>query len=290
MNTMSSKKPLVLVDGSSYLYRAFHALPPLITSKGQPTGAIKGVLNMLIRLRKDYNPDYMAVIFDAKGKTFRDDMYPEYKANRPPMPDDLRCQIEPLHSAIRLMGLPLLIVDGVEADDVIGTLCHIASHQGIDTIVSTGDKDMAQLVTDHVTLINTMTDSKMDREGVIEKFGIPPERIIDYLTLVGDSVDNIPGVPKCGPKTAVKWLTEYGSLDELMNNADKVKGKIGENLRASLEQIPLSKDLATIKLDVELEQQPTDLKIQEPDNASLLELYKDLEFKFNNKKEEVVVS
>lgn len=279
MNTMSSKKPLVLVDGSSYLYRAFHALPPLITSKGQPTGAIKGVLNMLIRLRKDYNPDYMAVIFDAKGKTFRDDMYPEYKANRPPMPDDLRCQIEPLHSAIRLMGLPLLIVDGVEADDVIGTLCHIASHQGIDTIVSTGDKDMAQLVTDHVTLINTMTDSKMDREGVIEKFGIPPERIIDYLTLVGDSVDNIPGVPKCGPKTAVKWLTEYGSLDELMNNADKVKGKIGENLRASLEQIPLSKDLATIKLDVELEQQPTDLKIQEPDNASLLELYKDLEFK-----------
>ena len=276
---MSSKKPLVLVDGSSYLYRAFHALPPLTTSKGQPTGAIKGVLNMLIRLRKDYDPEHMAVIFDAKGKTFRDDMYPEYKANRPPMPDDLRSQIEPLHSAIRAMGLPLLIIEGVEADDVIGTLCHIASQQGIDTIVSTGDKDMAQLVNDHVTLINTMNDSKMDREGVIEKFGIPPERIIDYLTLVGDSVDNIPGVPKCGPKTAVKWLNEFESLDGLLQNADKIKGKIGENLRASLEQIPLSKELATIKLDVELEQQPTDLKIQEPDNANLLELYKDLEFK-----------
>ncbi|MEE2733662.1 MAG: DNA polymerase I [Pseudomonadota bacterium] len=276
---MSSNKPLVLVDGSSYLYRAFHALPPLVTSKGQPTGAIKGVLNMLIRLRKDYEPDYMAVIFDAKGKTFRDDLYPEYKAHRPPMPDDLRSQIEPLHSAIRAMGLPLLIIDGVEADDVIGTLCDIATQNGIDTIVSTGDKDMAQLVSDHVTLINTMNDSKMDRDGVIEKFGIPPERIIDYLTLVGDSVDNIPGVPKCGPKTAVKWLTEFGSLDDLMANADQIKGKIGENLRAAQDQIPLSKQLATIKLDVALEQQPTDLKIQEPDNAQLLELYKDLEFK-----------
>ncbi|WP_290580243.1 DNA polymerase I [Ketobacter sp.] len=279
MNAISSNKPLVLVDGSSYLYRAFHALPPLVTSKGQPTGAIKGVLNMLIRLRKDYEPEYMAVIFDAKGKTFRDDLYPEYKAHRPPMPDDLRSQIEPLHSAIRAMGLPLLIIDGVEADDVIGTLCDIATQNGIDTIVSTGDKDMAQLVSDHVTLINTMNDSKMDRDGVIEKFGIPPERIIDYLTLVGDSVDNIPGVPKCGPKTAVKWLTEFGSLDNLMANADQIKGKIGENLRAALDQIPLSKQLATIKLDVALEQQPTDLKIQEPDNAQLLELYKDLEFK-----------
>jgi len=202
---MSSNKPLVLVDGSSYLYRAFHALPPLTNSKGLPTGAIKGVLNMLIRLRKDYAPAHMAVVFDAKGKTFRDDLYPEYKANRPPMPDDLRSQIEPLHNAIRFMGLPLLIIEGVEADDVIGTLCHIASKQGIDTIVSTGDKDMAQLVNDHVTLINTMNDSKMDRAGVIEKFGIPPERIIDYLTLVGDSVDNIPGVPKCGPKTALTF-------------------------------------------------------------------------------------
>lgn len=279
MNSKSSKKPLVLVDGSSYLYRAFHALPPLTTSKGQPTGAIKGVLNMLIRLRKDYDPEHMAVIFDAKGKTFRDDLYPEYKANRPPMPDDLRSQIEPLHNAIRFMGLPLLIIDGVEADDVIGTLCHIASEKGIDTIVSTGDKDMAQLVNDHVTLINTMNETTLDRDGVIEKFGIPPERIIDYLSLVGDSVDNIPGVPKCGPKTAVKWLTEFGSLDDLMQQADSIKGKIGENLRASLEQLPLSKELATIKLDVELEQAPEQLTIQEPDNTNLLELYKDLEFK-----------
>lgn len=277
---MSAKKPpLVLVDGSSYLYRAFHALPPLMNSKGQPTGAIKGVLNMLIRLRKDYQPDFMAVVFDAKGKTFRDDLYPEYKSHRPPMPDDLRSQIEPLHNAIRLMGLPLLIVDNVEADDVIGTLCEQASQQGIETIVSTGDKDMAQLVTDHVTLINTMNDSKMDRDGVVEKFGIPPERIIDFLTLVGDSVDNIPGVPKCGPKTAVKWLTEYGTLENLIENADNIKGKVGENLRGSLEQIPLSKQLATIKLDVELEQAPTDLKIQEQDDQNLLELYRDLEFK-----------
>ena len=276
---MAAKKPLVLVDGSSYLYRAFHALPPLTTSKGQPTGAIKGVLNMLIRLRKDYEPEHMAVVFDAKGKTFRDDLYADYKANRPPMPDDLRAQIEPLHNAIRLMGLPLLIIDGVEADDVIGTLCRQAGEQGIDTIVSTGDKDMAQLVNDHVTLINTMTDSKMDYDGVVEKFGITPEQIIDYLALVGDSVDNIPGVPKCGPKTAVKWLKEYNSLDQLMAHADEIKGKIGDNLRASLEQLPLSRQLATIKMDVELEQQPTDLSIQEPDNAALLELYKDLEFK-----------
>ncbi|MGC1508869.1 DNA polymerase I [Ketobacter sp.] len=275
----AEKPPLILVDGSSYLYRAFHALPPLITSKGQPTGAIKGVLNMLIRLRKDYNPEHMAVVFDAKGKTFRDDMYAEYKANRPPMPDDLRSQIKPLHDAIRKMGLPLLIVDGVEADDVIGTLCEQATRQGIDTIVSTGDKDMAQLVSKHVTLINTMNDSVMDREGVIEKFGIPPERIVDFLTLVGDSVDNIPGVPKCGPKTAVKWLTEYESLDNLVEHADEIKGKVGENLRNSLSHIPLSKQLATIKLDVELDCSPTQLDIQEPDNQALLELYKDLEFK-----------
>ena len=256
---MTNKAPLILVDGSSYLYRAFHALPPLMNSKGQPTGAVKGVLNMLIRLRKDYDTPHIAVIFDAKGKTFRDDLYPEYKANRPPMPDDLRSQIEPLHNAIRAMGLPLLIIDGVEADDVIGTLCAQATEQGIETVVSTGDKDMAQLVNDHVTLINTMTDTKMDRDGVIEKFGIPPESIIDYLTLVGDSVDNIPGVPKCGPKTAVKWLTQYETLDNLMENADEIKGKVGENLRNTLEQLPLSKTLATIKLDVELEHTPDNI-------------------------------
>ena len=276
---MSKKAPLILVDGSSYLYRAFHALPPLTNSKGQPTGAIKGVLNMLIRLRKDYDSEHIAVIFDAKGKTFRDELYSEYKANRPPMPDDLRSQIEPLHNAIRAMGLPLLIVDGVEADDVIGTLCKQATEQGMDTVVSTGDKDMAQLVNEHVTLINTMNDSKMDRDGVIEKFGIPPEAIIDYLSLVGDSVDNIPGVPKCGPKTAVKWLTEYETLENLMENADKIKGKVGDNLRASLEQLPLSKTLATIKLDVELEQEPHSLKAGLPDNQALLDLYTELEFK-----------
>ncbi len=273
------KPPLVLVDGSSYLYRAFHALPPLISSKGQPTGAIKGVLNMLIRLRKDFAPEYMAVVFDAKGKTFRDELYADYKANRPPMPDDLRSQIEPLHQAVRLLGLPLLIEDGVEADDVIGTLCEQAGKAGIETIVSTGDKDMAQLVNQHVTLINTMNDSTLDMEGVEAKFGIRPDQVIDYLTLMGDSVDNIPGVPKCGPKTAVKWLQEYGSLENLIAHADAIKGKVGENLRDSLSQLPLSKELATIKLDVALDLAPTDLKIGEPDNEKLLALYQELEFK-----------
>src|SRR5690606_17994621 len=207
--------------------------------KGQPTGAIKGVLNMLQKMIKDYQPEYMAVVFDAKGKTFRDDLFAEYKSHRPPMPDDLRSQVEPLMQAIRLMGLPLLIIDGVEADDVIGTLCQQASEAGIQTLVSTGDKDMAQLVNDHVTLINTMTDTQMNRDGVIAKFGIPPELIIDYLTLVGDSVDNIPGVPKCGPKTAVKWLQEYGSLDGVIANVDSIKGKVGENLKESLTFLPL---------------------------------------------------
>ena len=276
---MSTTPPLILVDGSSYLYRAFHALPPLTTSKGQPTGAIKGVLNMLQKLIKDYQPEHMAVVFDAKGKTFRDDLYPEYKSHRPPMPDDLRSQVEPLLNAIRLMGLPLLIVDGVEADDVIGTLCQQATDQGIHVLVSTGDKDMAQLVNDHVTLINTMNDSIMNREGVIEKFGVAPEQIIDYLTLVGDSVDNIPGVPKCGPKTAVKWLQEYGSLDGVIANADSIRGKVGENLKESLGFLPLSKQLATIKLDVALEQQPHELKLNPPDKEKLFALYKELEFK-----------
>jgi DNA polymerase-1 len=276
---MSKKPPLILVDGSSYLYRAFHALPPLTTSKGQPTGAIKGVLSMLQKLIKDYQPEHMAVVFDAKGKTFRDDLFPEYKAHRPPMPDELRSQIEPLHDAIRAMGLPLLIIDGVEADDVIGTLCMQATQQGIDALVSTGDKDMAQLVNDHITLINTMNDSIMNRDGVIEKFGVAPEQIIDYLTLVGDSVDNIPGVPKCGPKTAVKWLQEYGSLDGVIANADNIKGKVGENLKESLGYLPLSKQLATIKCDVALEQKPQDLTLATPDKEKLFELYKELEFK-----------
>jgi len=279
MSNPSTIKPLVLVDGSSYLYRAFHALPPLITSQGQPTGAIKGVLNMLKRLLKDYQSDQVAVIFDAKGKTFRDEMYPEYKANRPPMPDDLRSQIEPLHQCIRALGFPMLIIDGVEADDVIGTLCAQATEQGVNTIVSTGDKDMAQLVTEHVTLVNTMTDTAMDIEGVKEKFGIAPELIIDYLALMGDTVDNIPGVPKCGPKTAVKWLNQFGSLTDVMARADEVKGKVGENLRASLEQLPLSYDLATIKLDVELDVGVNDFTMLPVDQPALLALYKELEFK-----------
>jgi DNA polymerase-1 len=274
-----NSKPLVLVDGSSYLYRAFHAMPSLTNSRNEPTGAIYGVINMIRRLLKDYAPEHMAVIFDAKGKTFRDDLYDQYKANRPPMPDELRSQIEPLYAIIRAMGLPLLIIEGVEADDVIGTLCTQAGAANIDTIVSTGDKDMAQLVNEHITLINTMNDSVMNIEGVKDKFGISPEQIIDYLTLMGDSVDNIPGVPKVGPKTAVKWLQQYGSLDEIINHADDFKGKIGENLRANLDQLPLSKLLATIKCDVALDKAPQGLIIEAPDNVQLTELFKSLEFK-----------
>ena len=220
-------KPLLLVDGSSYLFRAYHALPPLTASDGHPTGAVKGVIGMLKKLAKDYPDSPIAVVFDAKGKTFRDEIYPEYKANRAAMPDELREQIEPIHQIIAALGLPLVVVPGVEADDVIGTLAREATQQGRRTIVSTGDKDMAQLVSDHVTLVNTMTDTHMDASGVVEKFGVPPERIIDYLALVGDSVDNIPGVPKVGPKTAAKWLTAYGTLDDVVANADEIKGKVG---------------------------------------------------------------
>lgn len=205
------KKTLLLVDGSSYLYRAFHAMPDLRNAQGAPTGAIYGMINMLRRLRNDYQAAYIACVFDAKGKTFRDDLYPEYKANRASMPEDLARQIEPIHEAVRAMGWPILMVDGVEADDVIGTLAVQAETHGMDTVISTGDKDLAQLVNDHVTLINTMSNEKLDRAGVIAKFGVPPERIIDYLSLVGDSVDNVPGVEKVGPKTAVKWLTQYDS-------------------------------------------------------------------------------
>jgi DNA polymerase-1 len=269
----------ILVDGSSYLYRAFHALPPLTTSKGQPTGAIKGVVNMLRSLRQDYPHSTLVVVFDAKGKTFRNDMYPEYKANRPPMPDELRVQVQPLHDIIRAMGLPLLIINDVEADDVIGTLAMQARAHKHEVLISTGDKDMAQLVGPHVTLVNTMTNTVMDREGVIEKFGIAPEQVVDYLSLMGDKVDNIPGVEKCGPKTAVKWLQEYGSLDNVIVNADKIGGKVGENLRAAIPQLPLSKQLATIKLDVELPQDLHDLKPGEPDRMALLELFTEMEFR-----------
>ncbi|WP_440876922.1 DNA polymerase I [Thalassotalea sp. PLHSN55] len=279
--TTSALSPLILVDGSSYLFRAYHVpyLQALSTSSGQPTGAITGVLNMIRSLKKDYPNGNIVVVFDAKGKTFRNDLYPEYKANRPPMPDDLRTQIAPLHQIIAAMGLPLLVIEGVEADDVIGTLAKQASDKGIETVISTGDKDMAQLVNEHVRLINTMTNVELDEAGVIEKFGVRADQIIDYLALMGDKVDNIPGVVKCGPKTAVKWLTEHGTLDEVIANADKVKGKIGENLREALEQLPLSYELATIKLDVELEQEACQLQPAEPDTDALKALYQEYELK-----------
>lgn len=274
---MSTQYPLVLVDGSSYLFRAYHALPPLTNSQGEATGAIVGVLNMLRKLIDEYQPSYIGVVFDAPGKTFRDDLYPEYKAHRPPMPDDLRQQIQPLLDIVKAMGLPLLVVEGVEADDVIGTLAREASEQGMNTLISTGDKDMAQLVNSHVTLINTMNDTLMDPEGVVEKFGVRADQIIDYLALMGDSADNIPGIPKCGPKTAVKWLNEYQDIDQLVANAESIKGKIGENLRANLEQLALSRELTTIKLDVDLAQGPSDLKPGEPDVATLRNHYQRIE-------------
>jgi DNA polymerase I len=274
---MTDIHPFILVDGSSYLFRAYHALPPLTNSRGEPTGAIVGVLNMLKRLLDEYQPEHIAVVFDAPGGSFRNQIYSEYKANRPPMPDDLRGQIQPLHDIIRAQGLPLLIETGVEADDVIGTLAHQATEQGMATVISTGDKDMAQLVNEHVTLINTMSDKTTDRAGVVEKFGVTPEQIIDYLALVGDSSDNIPGVPKCGPKTAAKWLGQYGDLDNLMAHGDEIKGKIGENLRASLEQLPMARELATIKLDVGLELGVAELKPVAADTEALRQHYTRLE-------------
>ncbi len=276
---MSQQPPVILVDGSSYLYRAYHALPPLMTSQGQPTGAIKGVSNMLQWLVNTYHPLYMVVIFDAKGKTFRNDLYSEYKATRPPMPDDLREQIEPLHQLVEAMGFPLIVAPGVEADDVIGTLAVQLAQQGQQVLISTGDKDMAQLVNEQVTLINTMNNQLLDTAGVEEKFGVRPEQIIDYLALMGDKVDNVPGVEKCGPKTAVKWLDAYHSLDNLLAHADEIKGKVGENLRAAVDQLPLSKELVTIKLDCEVPQHLEDLKLQPQQQKVLIELCKHLEFK-----------
>jgi len=270
---------LVLVDGSSYLYRAFHALPSLGNSRGEPTGAVYGVVNMLRKLLADHDPAYIAVVFDAKGKTFRDELFAAYKAHRPPMPDELASQIEPLHAIVRALGLPLLMIEGVEADDVIGTLATQASAAGLDTLISTGDKDMAQLVTPGVTLIDTMKDARYDRAGVVEKFGVPPERIVDYLALIGDSSDNIPGVPGVGPKTAVKWLNEYGSLDAIVARAADIPGKAGESLRAALANLPLSRQLATIKCDVPLGLAPRELTRQPPDEPRLRELYSRLEFK-----------
>ena len=272
-------KTLLLVDGSSYLYRAFHALPDLRTSKGEPTNALRGVLSMLRKLRREYPADYIACVFDAKGKTFRDDLYPEYKANRPPMPDDLASQIAPLHEAVRAEGWPLVAVEGVEADDVIGTLVVDAAARGIRSIVSTGDKDMAQLVDGHVTLVNTMSEETLDAAGVTAKFGVPPERIVDYLTLIGDAVDNVPGVAKVGPKTAVKWLAEYGTLDNLMAQSENVKGVVGDNLRAAADWLPHARVLLTIKTDVALPFALDDLKPIAPDVEALRALYTRHEFR-----------
>lgn len=275
---MSDSK-LVLVDGSSYLYRAYHALPKLTSSRGEPTGAIHGVLSMLQKLMNEHDTEHFVVIFDAPGKTFRDELFDKYKANRPPMPDDLRLQIEPLLEAVPAMGLPLLRIEGVEADDVIGTLCRQGAAANMQVLVSTGDKDMAQLVNDHITLVNTMTGSVLDRDGVKAKFDVFPEQIIDYLALVGDSSDNIPGVPKVGAKTAAKWLNQYGSVSEIVAHADEIGGKVGESLRDNLAQLELSQNLATIRLEVELPQGPAELKRCAPDVGTLRTLYQRLELR-----------
>lgn len=267
------KPSLILVDGSYYMFRAYHAMPDLQNAEGEPTSAIFGVLKMVRSLLHEFNPDYFAIVFDAKGKTFRNDIYPEYKANRPPMPDDLRCQIKPIHELIRASGLPLLVIDDVEADDVIGTLATQADAAGIDTLISTGDKDYAQLVNERIELINTMSNTIYDPAGVQEKYGVRPDQIIDYLALMGDSVDNVPGVPKVGPKTAAKWLAEHDTLDNVIANADSFKGKVGEYLRDTLDFLPVSKELVTIKRDVELDVGPEDLVEQTPDFPLLRELF-----------------
>ncbi|HEC74974.1 MAG TPA: DNA polymerase I, partial [Methylophaga aminisulfidivorans] len=285
---MSQSAPFVLVDGSSYLYRAFHAMfkADLRNAAGEPTGAVRGVTSMLRRLLADYPNSPIAVIFDAKGKTFRDELYSEYKAQRPPMPDDLRSQIQPVHDIIQAMGLPLLMIDGVEADDVIGTFAQQATKKGLDVVISTGDKDMAQLVNQHVTLVNTMTETVMDIDGVKEKFGLPPELIIDFLALMGDKVDNIPGVPGVGEKTALSLLQNLGSLEAIYNNLEAVREldfrgakKMPEKLAENKELADLSYLLATIKCDVELDIRIEDIKNQPQDDAALLELFTKLDFR-----------
>ena len=276
---LEEKDPIILVDGSSYLYRAYHALPPLLTSNNQPTGAIKGVISMIKRILIDHPNSPVAVIFDTKGETFRHKMYKEYKANRPPMPTDLVEQIEPIHKIIELMGIKLIAITGVEADDVIGTLADQARQKELDTVISTGDKDMTQLVCKNVKVVNTMTGELLDGKGVQKKFGIPPELIIDYLALIGDTSDNVPGIEKVGPKTAVKWLTEYKNLDGIVKNSKNISGKVGENLRSGLNQLALSKELVTIKRDVDLNVTIEDLKVQPTDEIGLNEIYEKLEFK-----------
>ena len=276
---LMSDGKLVLVDGSSYLYRAYHALPKLTSSRGEPTGAVHGVLSMILKLAKEHETEYFAVVFDAPGKTFRDEMFDAYKAHRPPMPDDLRLQIDPLLEAVPAMGLPMLRIEGVEADDVIGTLCRQAAAEGMQVLVSTGDKDLTQLVDENITLVNTMSGALLDRDGVKNKFDVFPEQIIDYLALVGDSSDNIPGVPRVGAKTAAKWLNQYGSAALIVENAQEIAGKVGESLRENLEQLKLSQDLATIRQDVELPLAPKDLKRSAGDTKALRALYTRLELK-----------
>ena len=276
---MKDNYPLVLIDGSSYLFRAYHALPKLMSTKGAHTGAIRGVISMIRKLMADYPQSHIAVVFDAKGKSFRNTLYPAYKENRAAMPDELREQILPIQDIIRKMGLPLLIIEGVEADDVIGTLAEEATRRQMAVLISTGDKDMAQLVNPHITLVNTMTDTMMDEAGVEEKFGVRPDQIIDYLALVGDASDNIPGVPNCGPKTAVKWLAAHASVEGIISHADEIKGKVGENLRNSLDTLRLSYQLATIKLDVALDVKPEELLLTPPDVEGLRQLFTEYEFR-----------
>ena len=272
------KDPIILVDGSSYLYRAYHALPPLTNSKNQPTGAIKGVISMIKKILIDHPESPLAVVFDAKGKTFRHDMYSEYKANRPPMPEDLVQQIEPIHKIISLMGIKLIMIPGVEADDVIGTLAEQARQKKLNAVISTGDKDMTQLVCENVSVVNTMTGELLDESGVLKKFGVGPELITDYLALIGDKSDNVPGVDKVGPKTAVKWLNEYSDIQGIKENSESIGGKVGENLRSSIEMLDLAHELVKIKTDVELELGIEDLARLEPDTEKLTEIYKELEF------------
>ncbi|MGI9235381.1 MAG: 5'-3' exonuclease H3TH domain-containing protein, partial [Woeseiaceae bacterium] len=270
---------LVLIDGSSYLYRAFHALPSLSNSAGEPTGALHGVLTMILKLVREERPQHIAVVFDAPGKTFRDEMYPEYKANRPPMPDELRAQVQPILDAVEAMGLPLLRVEGVEADDVIGTLCEQAANNELSVLVSTGDKDLAQLVNDRITLINTMNDSRLDRDGVKAKFDVYPEQIVDYLALVGDSSDNIPGVPKVGAKTAAKWLNLYDTAEGIVEHGEDIKGAVGQSLRDNIEQLRLSQALAAIRKDVDLDLSIDDLTAANADTAALRKLYSHFELR-----------
>ena len=272
------KDPIILVDGSSYLYRAYHALPPLTNSKNQPTGAIKGVISMIKKILIDHPESPLAVVFDAKGKTFRHDMYSEYKANRPPMPEDLVQQIEPIHKIISLMGIKLIMIPGVEADDVIGTLAEQARQKKLNAVISTGDKDMTQLVCENVSVVNTMSGELLDESGVLKKFGVGPELITDYLALIGDKSDNVPGVDKVGPKTAVKWLKEYSDIQGVKENSESIGGKVGENLRSSIEMLDLAHELVKIKTDVELELGIEDLARLEPDTEKLTEIYKELEF------------